>query len=102
MEKIVLLNECNEKNLLKVIEQMKIMGSPTIRVYDLGFDNLSQAIEGSHRLRACEILNITPNIEWIDPNTIIGDLDLIDTDCDPEKPVSTLGDWENYNIEFDI
>ena len=99
--KIVLLhNHYDEKHLIKVIAEMKTLGAPTIKAYDLGFDDLVQAIEGCHRLRACETLGIEPVIEWIDDTTLIGDVD-IDTDADPEESVAILGDWVNYAITIE-
>ena len=98
--KIVLLhNHFDPQHLVDVIEEMKEKGPPTIRAYDLGFDDLIQAVEGSHRLRACEHLEIEPDIEWVDPEDTIGDLGL-DFDADPDTPVQEIGDWENYSIDL--
>lgn len=98
--KIVLLHsDYQQDHLDRVIDDVKELGSPTIRVYDLGFDNLCQAIEGCHRLRACEILDIEPNIEVIDSDTRLEDLDGLDYDGCADT-VSELGDWENYTVCF--
>jgi len=97
--KIVLLhNHYDESHLEVVIEEMKVLGAPTIRVYDLGFDGLVQAIEGCHRLRACEALGIEPNLEFVDGECPLADIDGLDVDTCAEK-VCELGDWENYSIE---
>lgn len=98
MAKIVLLhNHFDADHLAKVVEEMKVMGAPTIRVYDLGFDGLFQAVEGCHRLRACEILEIEPEIDVIDESTPATDID-----CELEHldTVAEMGDWENECIVF--
>ncbi len=93
-------NHFEPEKLEKVVEEMKTLGTPKIRVFDLGFDNLVQAIEGCHRLRACEILEIEPELEYLDGDTMLADLDDIDYDGDAEK-VCEVGDWENYNIRIE-
>lgn len=102
MTTVVLLhNHFEQDQLNAVVEEMKVMGTPTIRAYDLGFDNLIQAIEGCHRLRACEVLGITPNIDLIDPSVLISELD--DLDCDwSDDSIESLGDLDNENINFDL
>lgn len=97
MEIVLLHNHYDAEKLAGVVADMETLGVPTIRVYDLEIDDLYQAIEGSHRLRACEILNIEPTIEIIDSDTPIEGLDL-DVDFLDDDTVSTLGDWENYRI----
>ena len=52
--------EKNEK-LNKVINIMQKKGSPVIKVVDCG--DYYQAIEGCHRLAACQILHINPKLE---------------------------------------
>ena len=100
MKTIVLLhNHYSEETLLKVVEEMKVLCAPVIRVYDLGFDNLVQAIEGCHRLRACEILEIDPILDYVDGETDLLDLDDLDYEGEAVK-VNELGDWENYSIEI--
>ena len=98
--KIVLLhNHYSVDTLQNIIAEMRKRGRPTIRVYDLGFDELYQAIEGCHRLRACEILGITPKIRYIKSTTKISRLTNIDVDFDDDDDtVAILGDWGNYQI----
>ena len=101
MAKIVLLhNHYCETKLAGVIEEMKVLGAPTIRCYDLGFDNLTQAIEGCHRLRACEALDIEPVLEYVDPETALEDLEGLDFDGFYAEQVNELGDWENEHLVF--
>ena len=79
--KIVLIhNHYDAVHLDQVKAEMKKLGAPVIRVYDLGFDDLYQAIEGCHRLRACEALGIAPKIDVIDRETEINDLENLDVD----------------------
>ena len=98
---VLLHNHFDPKHLNEVIEEMKIKGPPTIRVYDLGFDDLYQAIEGSHRLRACEYLGVVPNIIIIDGESAVYDLGDLDADVNEDTLVNELGDWENYQIDLD-
>lgn len=102
--KIALLhNHYNEDHLAEVMADMGAMGAPTIKVLDLDFDDMYQALEGSHRLRACERLLITPVIEIVDGNVPVGTLGLdIDVD-DPSVPVDEagIGDYENYKINIE-
>lgn len=101
MTTIVLLhNYYDQKHLDDVVEQMRHKGAPTIRAYDLGFDDLVQAIDGCHRLRACEILHITPIIEYLDPDTQMSDIDTDEYDLLDDVKVGELGDWENHSIDL--
>jgi len=99
-QQIVLLhNHFDSAHLAAVIGEMKKMGPPTVRAYDLGFGGLIQAVEGCHRLRACEDLGIAPVIEIVQPEETVGDLEL-DADVHPDTSVQELGDWENYAIDL--
>lgn len=69
-------NEISKNHLAEVIEEMKKIGTPTIRAYYTG--ELYVAIEGSHRLAACSELGITPNIIEIYEDTVIDDHDFDD------------------------
>ena len=102
MTTVILLHSHFEQDHLNaVVEEMKVMGAPTIRAYDLGFDNLIQAIEGCHRLRACEVLGITPDIEIVDADTPISDIEDLDVDWSDDT-IESLGDLDNDNINFDL
>ena len=92
-------NHYDPNNLEKVKEQMLKLGSPKIKVLDLEFDNIYQALEGSHRLRAAEILGITPEFEYVEPHETVAKLDL-EYD-DPDAKADELGDWENHQIEIE-
>lgn len=74
---IILVNDINSGHLAAVKTLMAGLGSPTIRAIN-GGDHLI-AIEGSHRLRGAEELDIPVNIEIIDEDGII-DLDTLDWD----------------------
>ena len=90
--KIALLhNHYDAAKLESIVEEMKVMGAPTIKVLDLDFDGMVQALEGCHRLRACEILNVTPTFEWVDAT------EMVETD-DGVYQADELGDYENYFI----
>lgn len=102
MTTIVLLhNHFDQAKLDAVVEEMKVLGAPTIRCYDLGFDGLTQAIEGCHRLRACAILDIEPELVYLDPETRLEEVDGLDFDGDCSlQTIGELGDWENHRVAF--
>lgn len=58
-------NHYEIEKLEKVIEEMKILGTPAIRVVYDDLNDIYIAAEGCHRLRACEMLGIIPEIEEI-------------------------------------
>ena len=102
MRVALLHNHYDRESLESVTAEMRVFGAPTIKVLDLGFDDMYQALEGCHRLRAAEILGLTPIFEIID----IADADAtaaeLELDVDnPDARAYELGDWENYQIEFD-
>jgi len=98
--KIVLLhNHFDEDYLEEIIEEMKIIGPPIIRAYDLEFEDFYQAVEGCHRLRVCEKIGVTPVIELVNPTETIKSLDLdVDDHGFPDTRICELGDWENYHV----
>ena len=71
MKLVTLHNHFDQEHLDAVVAKMKVLGAPTIRCFDLGFDGLIQAIEGTHRIRACEILGLQPVLEFVGPNAAI-------------------------------
>ena len=84
-------NHFDQEKLNEVVAEMKVLGAPSIAVLDLGFDGMVQALEGCHRLRACEILNITPVLVWKEESDqIMEEGELLN--------VSEIGDYENYFI----
>lgn len=99
MKVALLHNHYDPKSLEEVKEQMLKTGSLKIKVLDLEFDDIYQALEGSHRLRAAEILGITPEFEYVEPHETVAELDL-DYD-DPDAKAEELGDWENHQIEIE-
>ena len=101
MKLILLHNHFDPQQLESVVGDMKILGSPVIRCYDLGFDGLYQAIEGCHRIRAAVELGIGIELKVLDPSTKISDLDL-DYDGDASfETISCIGDWENDGVYID-
>jgi len=54
------------EHLARVLDKMKTMGSPTVRVLQ-GGDGRLYAIEGNHRMVAAGILGLTPNVKIYDP-----------------------------------
>ena len=91
--------------LAQIIEEMKIMGAPTIKVYQTEneYDEEFQAIEGCHRLRACKILGIEPIIVILDSEELLEN----HKELDHEGTKITVGEIENtsrwerpYKVNF--
>ena len=99
--KIALLHDHFDVDHLESVKnEMKKFGAPTIKVLDLDFDDMYQALEGSHRLRAAEILGVTPIFNLVDANDTMGDLGIDDWD-NPADEASEVGDWGNYKITIE-
>jgi len=58
-------NHFDQKHLEEVKTEMLILGTPVIRVVYDDLNDVFIAVEGCHRLRACEELGLTPEIEEI-------------------------------------
>jgi len=65
-------------HLETVIKTMKVLGSPLIHVVDCG--EYFQALEGSHRLAACEQLHIIPRLRIYQQEDVIS--------------------WQNFDLDF--
>lgn len=59
----------NEQHVLAVMDEMRTLGAPKIRVVDCGDHYV--AIEGVHRLEAAARLGIAPNLDVLDQNDLI-------------------------------
>ena len=65
---IVLIHRHYDKaHLEKVTEEMRELGPPTIKAIWNETHGIWFALEGCHRLRAAEVLGLTPEIEVIEP-----------------------------------
>ena len=67
--------------LIEVANDMRRLGSPTIRMYDSG--KYFIAIEGSHRVAAAAILGVPVIVQRLEPDDVI-DLDTVDLDFGPD------------------
>lgn len=96
----------SEEHLQEVIKKMQVLGTPTIRAVWQECWDMYVALEGCHRLRAAEILGLTPIIDEIDYDDVC-DLDLrdpeLDLDLDNDGTVGQFIDEANYRrtIIFD-
>lgn len=73
------INKCDPAHLLEVIEEMNVLGAPTIRVFNTGDSYI--ALEGSHRLAAAEALELTPVfVELSEDDEMVSDLDVCGED----------------------
>lgn len=59
----------NEARVLQVMEEMRTMGAPTIRVVDCGDHYM--AIEGTHRLEAAARLEVAPNLVVLEQDELV-------------------------------
>jgi hypothetical protein len=97
-------NQYDKKHLIEVMAEMEEMGAPTIRIVHVEND-LYQAIEGCHRLRAAAALGLTPEFEELDNDTLRKDIDGLDyedgMEHDDDATISSIGDWENVTLCFE-
>lgn len=96
-------NNFDSAHLISVMSEMQKLGAPTIRVYHVDND-LYQAIEGCHRLRAAAALGITPDFDFCDADELRSEHDGLDyedgEECNPESTIGGIGDWENTQLIF--
>jgi len=98
---IIAPNGIDEGHLESVVEFMKINGSPEIRAVWLG--DVWVALEGSHRLAACDCLGVNPRIIECDLDDDITDHDFFDDLPDVVK-ASAIVDYvagSIYHYEFE-
>jgi hypothetical protein len=90
--------------LIEIIKEMKYLGAPKIRVCHVEND-IYQAIEGCHRLRAAAALGITPEFEVLASDTLRSECEDLDwedgLECDVYATIGGMGDWENTQLLFD-
>lgn len=90
------INKTDKIHLAEVIEEMKVLGAPVIRVYDNGDEIV--ALEGYHSLAAAAALGLSPVIVRMDEaDEMETDLDIYDDEgrpygCRP-APVSVIVDY---------
>ncbi|WP_434782376.1 hypothetical protein [Ferrovum myxofaciens] len=68
----------SSSHLLHVIEEMKRLGPPKIKVVDC--TDYLIAIEGTHRIEAARILGLAPELEILsqDDEVVVSDMDICD------------------------
>jgi hypothetical protein len=96
-------NHFDTTHLIEVMEEMKKLGAPTIRVFNVDGD-VYQAIEGCHRLRAAAALGITPDFDYCDADDLRSEHEGLDyedgSECDQDAIIGTIGDWQNTQLIF--
>ena len=93
--KLYPIHEVNEKRLAIVIEQMRQLGSPTIRA--VSFRDSLVAIEGSHRLKAAYLSQTPVKLVVLDRNEWVSasSLDWLNLLEDEKYPAGDLA-WTAY------
>ena len=102
MKVILAHDHFDAEHLDAVKAEMATMGAPTIRAYQVD-DDTYQAIEGCHRLRACEALGLIPEMVILDAETrIVDDTGsmIIDYDGCAIETIGEIGNADNYSIDF--
>lgn len=69
---LLTIHRPTDAHLAEVITAMRTLGSPTVRVVDCG--DYLMALEGSHRIAACKVLGIAPDL------VVLSQDDLVDAD----------------------
>jgi hypothetical protein len=64
MKLIYAIHDTDPDKLAGVIDEMRTLGEPTLRVVDCG--DYYMALEGSHRLAAAAALGLTPHLTILD------------------------------------
>lgn len=64
MATVYTIHQPKPDHLAKVVDQMRVLGAPTIKVVDCG--DHYQALEGTHRLAAADQLGLTPVSDVLD------------------------------------
>lgn len=93
-------NKINKDHLENVIADMRVMGSPVIRV--ISIDGRYLALEGSHRLEAAHILQIAPTFVEIAEGDAVIDHDLDYDVTTAGAMVDYIGGGKRYEIEEDF
>ncbi|HQU16636.1 MAG TPA: hypothetical protein PLO69_11115 [Gammaproteobacteria bacterium] len=68
---IVTINQTDVDHLAHVTEQMRALGSPTIRAIRDEAQGVIVALEGSHRLAAAKALGLTPRFVMLTDDDMI-------------------------------
>lgn len=91
-----------EEHLQEVIEEMKVLGTPKIHAVWMEVYNHWVALEGCHRLRAAEILGLTPEIIEVEYSDELMMSDVIE-DVYEDYPISYVCDssWKTHVIDFE-
>lgn len=66
---IYTLNPVSASRLESVVADMRTLGAPVIRVVDCGDHYM--AIEGSHRMAACALLGIAPELDVLAQHELV-------------------------------
>lgn len=69
MTTLYTIHAVDQDKLAGVIEEMKVKGSPSIRVVDCG--DYLMAIEGVHRIAAAAQLGVSLDLEYLDQDDLI-------------------------------
>lgn len=87
-------NDYSERHLAEVIEEMKTLGSPTIKAVWMECYGHWAALEGCHRIRAAKALGLVPEIEEVEYS---------DEPCAVDgMTVAEVADRSNESIEFEF
>lgn len=69
MRTLIAINKPEAAHLQAVIEEMRVLGSPTLRVVDCGDHYV--ALEGSHRIAAAEKLGLALDLDVLRQDEIV-------------------------------
>ena len=100
--KITLVHDHYEQDHLdQVVAEMQTLGAPTVKAVWMECWDSWCALEGCHRLRAAEVLGLTPEIEAVeyDDTTTVTDLGL-DFQDDFQVCEIVDGAYAHHTIEF--
>lgn len=82
----------DDAKVAEVMDEMRILGSPTIRICMVD-DDTARALEGVHRLEAAHRLGLIPRLEVVGRDALVADLGLDWQDGDADSTVGDMLDW---------
>lgn len=88
---IIVPHKVDQAHLIKVVDDMRQLGAPTIRAIWLDYADSWVALEGTHRLNAAKKIGITPTIQEVSYDDVC-DMDITDKSLglDIDMPGTTI------------
>lgn len=91
--KVALIHDhYDSEHLAAVVDRMHALGAPTIKAVWLPAHEIWAALEGCHRLRACQFLGMAPQIEEVEYGDGEATLESLGLDCRDDVTIEQVCD----------